>query len=509
MRPPAPSGALRPRRLPDWRAWPLVRRFVPARDAGAESGRDWVSVVLGVGFVIGLGIVLGNQYVNPDKRVLAVLGAAVVFAITWRIDFISGLGVLVLALPYPRGTVFGSTNLALVLLLLVIWLLRGTLRQTPMPHRTAADTPLLALLLSFVVSFYNIPDQPTLERAMANFLLLIACVAMFYMIVNNVQRPDQLERLHMFQAASITIVCLFGLWEVRYPGGVLVPGWIEFHQEVSESINLHNVRIGGPFFDFELLSEYCAVNLMFVLFLAVRARTMVRKVFFWGLLLLAFFIMFATVTRGGVLALGAGVLYLLWLQRKRITFLGAGLIVVALVVAVFAMNYYVANYTYSGDLIGRLTDRESLTFTHGMPSSRAELWQSAFQRMMIHPIIGHGPVYTIKREYGFWLWPHNGYLYIGNLVGIVGLSFYLWFLARLWRLSRLPNPDLQDANYAKAYLAIAHLQLVVFLVDQLKIDFMRNPIYQFQVWLFFAYIVAAHQASRYVPAAPAPAPAHS
>jgi len=56
--------------------------------------------------------------------VIAVLAAAVMFGITWRIDLVSGIGVLVLALPYPRGTVFGSTNLALVLLLVVIWLLR-------------------------------------------------------------------------------------------------------------------------------------------------------------------------------------------------------------------------------------------------------------------------------------------------------------------------------------------------------------------------------------------------
>ena len=43
---------------------------------------------------------------------------------------IPGLGVLVMTLPYPRGTAFGNTNLALILILLVIWLLRVTQRQS-------------------------------------------------------------------------------------------------------------------------------------------------------------------------------------------------------------------------------------------------------------------------------------------------------------------------------------------------------------------------------------------
>lgn len=40
---------------------------------------------------------------------------------------------------------------------------------------------------------------------------------------------------------------------------------------------------------------------------------------------------------------------------------------------------------------------------------------------------------------------------------------------------------------------MARLQLVLFLVDQVKIDFLRNGIYQFQVWLLFASIVVAHR----------------
>ena len=89
----------------------------------------------------------------------------------------------------------------------------------------------------------------------------------------------------------------------------------------------------------------------------------------------------------------------------------------------------------------------------------------------------------------------------------VGLGCYLWLLFRLWQLSLPKVINLRDPNYARAYLLVGHVQLVVFLVDQAKIDFLRNPIYPFQVWLLFAFIVSAHRLASVPSPAPAPAPA--
>ena len=42
---------------------------------------------------------------------------------------------------------------------------------------------------------------------MGNFLvLLLACLGLFYLIVNNVRTTAQLERLHLFQMVSIAMV---------------------------------------------------------------------------------------------------------------------------------------------------------------------------------------------------------------------------------------------------------------------------------------------------------------
>jgi O-antigen ligase len=486
------------------RGWAGLRRLWGPRPApGDGGGTDWASRLVGVALLIGAGVVLGINYLAPDKRMIAVMVAALIFGIAWRINPVSALGVLVLALPYPRGTVFGSTNVALVLLLVLIWLLRVSTRQVPPARRTPVDVPIIALLIAFTISFYNIETRPLLARALENFAQILAGFAMFYLVVNNLRRPEHLERVHLFQCVSITMVCLLGVFELTHPNAVLIPGWIGFRHSFSEGINVHNIRIGGPFADFELLSEYCAINLLLLLLLMVRARSGARKALFGSLLALTFFIMFATVTRGGIMALAVGLLYLAWVLRSRLRLIPLTMAVGAAVGAFAAMNYYVANFTNSGDLIARLVDPDSWHFKDGMPLARAPIWQSAFERMMIHPFIGHGPVYDTSKGIDFWFWPHNGYLYVGNLVGLVGLACYLWLLFKLWRTSRPVSLDLRDANYARAYLLIAHVQLVVFLVDQLKIDFLRNPTYPFQVWMLFAFIVSAHRLSQESPTVPA------
>ena len=139
-----------------------------------------------------------------------------------------------------------------------------------------------------------------------------------------------------------------------------------------------------------------------------------------------------------------------------------------------------------------------------MPEARAGLWVSAFNRILEHPFIGHGPFYAVQRGIEFWYWPHNGYLYVAHLIGFIGLAFYLLMLALLWRLTWTADPDLGDRSYARAFLVIGNAQLLIFMVDQLKIDYLRNPVYTLQVWLMFAMIVAANKVARTESAATPP-----
>jgi O-antigen ligase len=454
----------------------------------STPSRDrWTSLAGGALLII-VGIVLGVQYLLPDKRVLAVLVAMIVFGVAWRLSMIMGLGLLVMVLPYPKGTVFGNTNLALMLLLLVLWFLRAAQRQSPGPTRTPLDIPIAGLLITYIVSFYNITDPSYLAPALQNTQLMVAGMLMFYLIVSNVRTETDLRRLHGFMLLSAFVICLIAFYELNHPGGYLVRGWIDFPIE-GEEFARHNVRVGGPFTDYELLSEYCALTLLLVTLWLSRARALLSRVAIGGLFLLVTFTLFTTVTRGSIVSLSLALAYMAWIMRRRIRVVPITILLSAIVAGFLAMNYYVANFTRSGDLLGRLLGTE---FYGVVPDTRREAWAGGWERFLEHPILGHGPFYAKLVGTRTWNWPHNGYLYIANLVGIVGLAFFLWMIWKLWVASKPRTDTLTDPSYTRSYLLVAHLQLLLFIINQIKIDFLRNPIYQFQVWLMFASITAAY-----------------
>src|SRR5207244_788265 len=101
-----------------------------------------------------------------------------------------------------------------------------------------------------------------------------ASVLMFYLIVSNLRTEQDLQKFHTFQAVSVFVVLALAAWELRHPNSAFISGWIQFHQTQTEELNIRNVRVGGPFFDYELLSEFCALNLLLVVYMFARARTL-------------------------------------------------------------------------------------------------------------------------------------------------------------------------------------------------------------------------------------------
>ncbi|MGH7742394.1 MAG: O-antigen ligase family protein [Candidatus Eiseniibacteriota bacterium] len=462
---------------------------------------------LGVLAVVLVGAVIGTQYLSPDKRMLAVLAAAVIFGVAWRLDTVTGLGLLIVAIPYQRGTVFGSTTFAFILLLLLLWLLRVGQRRNPPLRSTPLDVPIAGLLIAYAISFYNIRDLTSFGFALNNTELFVAAVVLFYMLVSNIRNDADLARLQNFQAVSILTITLLAVYELNHPGGVFIPGWIEFTATVGTELNSKNVRVGGPFFDFELLSEFCAVNTLLLWFLILRARSFYGRVALIGLLILDVFVLFATITRGSIIALAIGIAYLAYRMRRQLKVVPVALTAVGLASAAIAMNFYVGHFTRSGSVGARLQETR---FIGLIPDDRLGAWTDAWNRFLLHPIIGHGPYYAPRVDIHFTAWPHDIFLYVANLVGIVGLVFFVLILVQIFRFTRTSHLDLHDPSHSRAFLPVAHTMFAVFLIDEIKIDYLRNGIYQFEVWIFFAMLVAASRLASARPVqvpSPMPVPA--
>jgi hypothetical protein len=472
------------------------------RPAGEPGRRARLTDRIGAALLIAVaGFVLGQQLLSPNKRVIPVITAILLFGLAWRADMAASIGLLMIVLPFARFTTFGNTNLAFVLILLVIWLLRITLRRSSPPSHTPADAPLIVLFVCYVLSLYNV-EPAELPQNLQMLTVMVGCWLMFYLIMSNLRTPRDFQRVFVFQAISVFSVCLIALYEVTHPGSTLIQGLFRSsHALTAGQASLSNLRVGSIFLDYELLCEYCALNLLLVLFLLARSRSLLPRLAYGGLALFVVFVLFTTVTRGGLIALAIGVLYLMWLIRRRLTFVGVTVGLAMVVLGALAMNAYVVSSTHSGNLLERLSTSEVSGL---VPDTRKVVWSIAWERIFQHPLIGHGPSYSLVSGGRLYYWPHSLYLFVANNVGFIGLAVMVWLLWTLFQMTRPVTDDLQGGDYVGSYLIVARAQMLVFLVDQIKIEYLRNTTYQFQVWLMFGLMAAAYQALQ---AAGAPSPA--
>src|SRR5262249_44055638 len=150
----------------------------PAARRDVGSARDLVNRVLAFFTTVVAGVLLGFQYWNPNKRVVPVFIVLLVFGVAWRLSMAAAVNVLVFLLPYPKGTVFGNTTLAFILMVFVIWLLRLSLKMSPPARSSPLNLPVFGMILWYILSFYNVQDAFALERAAQNFEVFLGCVLM-------------------------------------------------------------------------------------------------------------------------------------------------------------------------------------------------------------------------------------------------------------------------------------------------------------------------------------------
>jgi O-antigen ligase len=467
----------------------------PVRRPGPDMGvlRGLVDRIVAFVTIVTSGVMVGTQYWNPNKRVIPVVVVLLVFGVAWRLSMSAALNVLVFLLPYPKGTVFGSTNLAFILMLFVIWLLRMSLKMSPPARSSPINIPIFGLILWYILSFYNVRNDFALERALQNFELFLGCVLMYYMVINSVRTQRDLERLHMAQIITALGAFLVTVWEARHAGQVLIPGLLDFSGTTGHDFNTRDVRVGGSFRDYELLSEYCGLYFLLGVFLWIRARSSTQRALFTAFVLFNVYTMYTTVTRGVFFALAIVIPFVLFTIRRHLNPVRFMTAVAMIIVLALTMNFFVAKFTNSGDLFQRMGETRVV---HGVvPEARAKPWLNAWERALVHPILGQGPYYDELPGYEFW-WPHNVYLFVANIVGFPGLMFFLMILFGLWAMMRPVVDDLRHASYADAFLIVGRAQWLMFCLNEIKIDFLRNQNYTFQVWLMFSTWTAAYLVSR-------------
>jgi len=231
-----------------------------------------------------------------------------------------------------------------------------------------------------------------------------------------------------------------------------------------------------------------------------------------ALIVLDVFVLLATITRGALISLAVAAPFVAWRARRHIRF---HTFVITLGLCWAAAGW---SSTSSPTTRARATSWSAwrrTTFVRGVPDNRTEVWSG---RLAAHhssgPVFGYGPFYAetkaeVRRDVKTRFWPHNNYLMYWHMLGIVGLGAFLWLMFRLWAATRRAASSMSDPSYARGLLLALQGMLLLFLVDQIKIDTCANSVYSYWVWIFFGLIIAtgriaAAEATAPSPAGPAP-----
>ena len=471
-----------------------VRDVRPAPASPERQGLPaWLRFGLIGGLVLVTSLLLAHEIVSPDVRTVQILFAGVLLVAALRVSSFTSLLFIAIAIPTYKPTTYGGTTLAFVLVLFILWMVRVSLKLERGAQRTPIDPAVAALFFAYLLSLGQLESMANVRSSIFNIFNLMTHIMVCYMVIQLTRTEKQLRTLFGALIVMAALIDLTAVWELMFPGRALIPGWLNLGAEwagayARKGFEIKGLRVAGVFFDYELLAEFCAMAMLMMWFLFQRTQVAWKRVGMGALLVLNTFVLFSTVTRGAIVSLGIGSAYLIWHMRRRIRF---RTFVIGLFIVIgggwFVLDF-VSHHTHSGNILERF---EKTEFKGLVPETRVGVWKQSWERILQKPIFGHGPYYGEKTKgVEQILFPHNNYLFYWHMLGIIGLAAFIWLLTKLWRATRNHADSLTDPTFSRALLFMLRAMLILFFVDQIKIEFLRNPVYPYWVWMFFGLIVA-------------------
>jgi hypothetical protein len=432
---------------------------------------------------------VGSQIYEPNPRVVKFAVACLLFWMTVKSRLHKVIAVLAFIIPFSAGTSVGTTSSLAIIMVFLIWMARVATGGSKPTWKSPASISILVFIMIHILSFYNTPAGYQMDFGLKTLGLVLSSVLLFYLILNFVNDERGLRRLIWASMLSCMAVIILSQIELYAPGLRLIP-WFTV-PKVKMPGQFATIWVGGPFRDGELLGEYMAVSIPLQAFMLTQSRTMYGKAF-WAIMVLGSVATgLATMHRGPLISMSIGLVYLLMLFRKRMklhTLLGAVLVGLAFLLT---MEFIMATYTPTGSVIQRL---ERTKFYGVVPDSRRGPWTQAWERSLEHPWIGHGPYYDIGYPVATYYAAHSTYLHYFYTIGAIGVVIFGWFLVNLIRMTvRYMSVRTGIVSFSTDLLVALHVQIVVFIIDAIKINYQRNTMYYMLVWLVFGMCGACYR----------------
>jgi O-antigen ligase len=385
-------------------------------------------------------------------------------------------------------TPYTTSSVMLTYVVGIAYIFRGKLRFLPMLGI------FLAIMAVYVASTGFAHRNTWVPHALYMFNFGSA-ILMFYVVYNFVRETKDVDLVIRTLIILNILVVIYSIIQVNVGPRFALFGIPEL--SIQGARGGGDPRLRGPY-GVGITAELFVLSILLFAYLLIHVKSAIKRNGIYLLMALNLGCLIATANRGGFLSLigGAGLFLIMYRStlgvKRTMTLTIAGVFLIAI------MSVIVVNYTQYGQMYDRL---EATEFEEGLPDSRARAWSNIVLLIAEKPLLGHGPMLRLGEdtirpdpETRTLHYPHNVYLFLLYTVGVFGLIVYLVFFA--WLMVRFRSGIKQPSGdpFIDGFIKLGILSLIVFLIDQIKVEFLRFEYIDywhytfsvFAIWLAFA-----------------------
>jgi len=460
---------------------------------GVSRTVDLALKIVPVATLIAVGAMFAaEQALHPNQRAIKTALMLGLMAFMFRFDMVYSIYLFSFLYLFPSGISIASSNVVLMTVIPMIWAVRAASTRTRLFRPTPLDKPHVLFIMAYFLSLMNVETHKNLVMGLGVIWQQITVILFFSLIVTLVDDEKKLMRVMKVACLAYALTFSTALVQLVAPNATIIPGWIGMAHKLKEggvySARVTKMRISGTLGNDANLADFGAQVVCLLAFFAWRAKNPAEKTF-WGLAVMVTIIaVMSTGNRGGTVGLAIAIGYGLFLFRRQLGFQRVILVLCAGVGFALGASWYLSNYTYATSPIDRLLHTQMVGV---VPETRTMTWWPSIQKSMQHPFVGTGPYFEIGKGLTFQYWPHNAYLYYLQTLGLLGLGAFLWIMTRVWKMSIRFRGYGRNRDELADLLALLHVSLVVFAIQQMRSDHQNSDYYPYHLWFIFGAIMVA------------------
>lgn len=421
------------------------------------------------------------------QLLVALLAGLIVYVLIFILPERTIVSALILLSPFQFvDSRYGSANVVLTYMVAFAFLIKGRLRWVPLMYS------FLLLCTAYLLAFLSVPNANVADHAF--YLISIGSNVLIFLITYNftvhVDEPRFALKIFIWLNAIVALYCavqLFTGFDEHFSlGGI-------------SGLSLRRAwdgRLTGPFKGTEMIAEYFALQIIFLAYLLLKGDW--RRKWFFSLLIAANFgFIIASGTRGGLFTLAFGGGLFVFFYRKAFSMRHILMACLLIPLAIAAVSFVIIRYTKFDTMFERLAETR---IEGGVPDTRKFVWTVVWQASKQKPIFGHGPRFRLQGDK--WIeekkksltpditpYPHSLYLFLFYTLGACGLFAYAVFGLNFY--VRLKKG--MSTSHREPFLAglprLGSILFLMFLFDEIKIDFLRYMLSDFQHYIFALFAV--------------------